>query len=344
MPRLTVAEIAELCGGEAEGDLTREITSANTLEEATSAQLAFAANRKAAAMAEQTKAGCLLVPFSFDRPLNQTIVRVKDPRGAFARVVRILYPQGELSSGIHPSAIIAPTAIIAPDCSIGPNVVIGGRACVASGCIIHAGCFLGSDVILRDCCLLHPNVTIYAGVRIGSRVILHAGCVIGADGFGFVFDGDNYDKFPQIGTVQIDDDVEIGANSCVDRATLGITRIGKGTKIDNLVHVAHNCQVGKHVVIAAQTGFSGGVRIGDYAVVGGQVGVGDKATIESKAVVGSGSGILTAKIVRAGEPVWGTPARPLKQHLEQLAALGKIPRALEELKELKERVGKIEKR
>ncbi|MFZ0594222.1 MAG: UDP-3-O-(3-hydroxymyristoyl)glucosamine N-acyltransferase [Bryobacteraceae bacterium] len=342
MPRLTVAEIAELCGGEAEGDLSREIASANTLEEATDAQLSFAATRKAVAMVEQSKAGCLLVPLGFDCPPNQTIIRVKDPRVAFARIIRILYPQ-DSPGGIHPTANIASSATIDRDCFVGPNVTIGENTRVGSRCTVQAGCVLGNDVILGDCCILHPNVTIYKGVRIGCRVILHAGCVIGADGFGFAFTGENYEKFPQIGTVQIEDDVEIGANSCVDRAALGVTRIGQGTKIDNLVHVGHNCEIGKHVVIAAQTGFSGGVKVGDFAVVGGQVGIGDKATIESKSVVGSGSGILTSKIVRAGDPVWGTPARPLKQHLEQLASLGKLPRALKELKELNQRVDRLEK-
>jgi UDP-3-O-[3-hydroxymyristoyl] glucosamine N-acyltransferase len=152
----------------------------------------------------------------------------------------------------------------------------------------------------------------------------------------------HYQKFPQIGDVEIGDDVEIGANTCIDRAALGTTRLGRGVKLDNLVHVAHNCQIGNHVVVAAQTGFSGGVIIGDYAVIGGQVGVGDKARIESKAVVGSGAGILTSKIVRAGQPVWGTPARPLREHLEQLAVLAKLPEMRAELRELSRRLARCE--
>ena len=152
-------------------------------------------------------------------------------------------------------------------------------------------------------------------------MVLHSGCVIGADGFGYVLTDGIYENFPQVGRVEIGDRVEIGANSCVDRAALGVTSIGDGSKLDNLVHVGHNCRIGRNVVVAAQTGFSGGVVVEDYAVIGGQVGVGDKARIESGAVVGSGSGILTSKIVRAGQPVWGTPARPLKEHLDQLAVL-----------------------
>jgi UDP-3-O-[3-hydroxymyristoyl] glucosamine N-acyltransferase len=180
-------------------------------------------------------------------------------------------------------------------------------------------------------------VTIYRGVTVGDRAVLHAGCVLGADGFGFVRAGDHYEKFPQIGRVKIGHDVEIGANSCVDRAALGVTEIGDGTKLDNMVHIGHNCRIGRHVVIAAQTGLSGGVVVEDYAVIGGQVGIGDKARIESGAVLGSGCGILTSKIVRKNQVVWGTPARPLKEHLEQLANLARLPELRKQIKELERR-------
>jgi UDP-3-O-[3-hydroxymyristoyl] glucosamine N-acyltransferase len=173
-------------------------------------------------------------------------------------------------------------------------------------------------------------------------VILHSGCVIGADGFGFVLAGERYEKFPQVGRVVIEDDVEIGANSCVDRAALGVTWIGQGAKLDNLVHVAHNCRIGRHVVVAAQTGFSGSVVVEDYAVIGGQVGIGDKARIERGAVLGSGCGILSSKIVRAGQVVWGVPARPLKEHLEQLANLARLGEMRKQLAELKRRLEELE--
>jgi UDP-3-O-[3-hydroxymyristoyl] glucosamine N-acyltransferase len=170
--------------------------------------------------------------------------------------------------------------------------------------------------------------------------VLHSGCVLGADGFGFVRGPNGYQKFPQIGRVEIGNDVEIGANSCVDRAALGVTRIGDGVKLDNLVHIAHNCSIGRNVVIAAQTGLSGGVVVEDYAVIGGQVGIGDKARIEAGAVLGSGCGILTSKIVRKGQVVWGTPARPLKEHLEQLANLARLPKLRKDVAELEKRVGR----
>lgn len=343
MPALTVAGIAELCGGEAEGELGREIRSVNALADAAEFELSFVNNRKAAAMAERSRAGCLLVPLSFPNSERRTIVRVVDPRVAAALVIRVLHPPQSIRSGVHPSASIALSAKLAPDCAVGANAVIGEFAQIGAGSVIGAGCVIQDDVIIGERCLLHANVTIYAGVRIGNCVALHSGCVIGADGFGFAFNGEYYEKFPQIGSVLIEEDVEIGANSCIDRAAFGVTRIGRGTKIDNMVHIAHNCDIGKHVVIAAQTGFSGAVTVGDYAVVGGQVGVGDKATIESRAIVGSGSGILTSKIVHAGEPVWGTPARPLRQHLEQLASAAKTPQVLKELKSLRERIEKLEK-
>jgi len=197
---------------------------------------------------------------------------------------------------------------------------------------------------LGEGCVLHPNVTIYDNVDIGRGTVLHAGVVIGADGFGYVMDNGRWTKFPQVGRVEIGEFVEIGANSCVDRAALGVTSIGEGTKLDNMVHVAHNCRIGRHVVVAAQTGFSGGVIVEDYAVVGGQVGVGDKARIEAHAVLGSGSGVLSSKIVRSGETVWGTPARPLRQHLEQLANLARLPELRRNVADLKRRLTELERR
>jgi UDP-3-O-[3-hydroxymyristoyl] glucosamine N-acyltransferase len=223
-----------------------------------------------------------------------------------AKAIVRLHPPVEQPAGIHPTAVIGADVRIGAGSSIGPGCTIGDR--------VHVG----------ERCVLHARVTIYHDVQVGDEVILHSGCVIGADGFGFVLAGGAYEKFPQIGRVEIGDRVEIGANSCVDRAALGVTSIGEGTKLDNMVHVGHNCRIGRHVVIAAQTGFSGGVVVEDYAVIGGQVGIGDKARIESGAVLGSGSGVLTSKIVRGGQVMWGTPARPLKEHLAQLAALSRL--------------------
>jgi UDP-3-O-[3-hydroxymyristoyl] glucosamine N-acyltransferase len=333
---MRVAEIAVHLKAPWEGRGDLEITGAAPLQSAGPQEIAFVGNRKAAAAADQSHAGCLLVTGDF--PQGRTLIRVAEPRGAFARVVGLLYPSRPLASGIHPSAVIAADSHIAPSAAVGPYATIGAGTRIGERSSIGATCSIGTSVRIGDDCVLHANVTIYDNVILGNRAVLHSGCVLGADGFGFVRTGDHYEKFPQIGRVQIGDDVEIGANSCVDRAALGVTEIGDGTKLDNMVHIGHNCCIGRHVVIAAQTGLSGGVVVEDYAVIGGQVGIGDKARIESGAVLGSGCGILTSKIVRKGQVVWGTPARPLKQHLQQLANLARLPELRKELAELEKRL------
>jgi UDP-3-O-[3-hydroxymyristoyl] glucosamine N-acyltransferase len=255
---------------------------------------------------------------------GQTIIESPQPRAHFAQALALLYPAPRICAGVHPSAVIEEGARIDRTAEVGAFVTIGRNARIGARTRIGAGSTIGADAEIGGDCVVHPRVSVYERITIGARCVIHSGAVIGADGFGFEMAGGAWNKVPQVGTIAIGDDVEIGANSCIDRATLGATVIGDGTKLDNMVHIGHNCRIGRHVVIAAQTGLAGGVSIGDYAVVGGQVGVGDKARIESKAIIGSGAGILTSKIVRAGEPVWGTPARPLRQYLEQLATLARL--------------------
>ncbi len=317
---MKVSEIAALLGAKFVGP-DRKISSAAAIDAATEAEIAFAATPRA--LSATSGAGCLIVGANLSpeaRPPGQAWIHAADPRTAFAQVAGALHPPLLPAIGAHAAAVVAPDAVVGVGTRIGP------------GCVVGSGVRLGRD------CVLHSNVTLYPGVTLGDRVILHAGCVLGADGFGFVFRGGRYEKFPQIGRVEIGDDVEIGANACVDRAALGVTRIGEGTKLDNIVHIGHNCQMGRHVVIAAQTGLSGGVVVGDYAVIGGQVGIGDKARIESGVVLGSGSGVLTSKIVRKGkEPLWGTPARPLREYLMQLATLAKLPALVRRLEEVEKK-------
>jgi UDP-3-O-[3-hydroxymyristoyl] glucosamine N-acyltransferase len=274
-----------------------------------------------------------VVPEDYGNESLGTVIRVRDPRAAVARAISRLHPRLDPQPGIHPSAIIGPGAVIAASAHVGPLVTMGTGVHIGEGSSIGAGSSIGDNVLIGAGCTLYPRVTIYGNVKLGTEVILHSGCVIGADGFGFVLTGGVYEKFPQIGRVEIGDRVEIGANSCVDRAALGVTSIGDGTKLDNLVHIGHNCRIGRHVVIAAQTGLSGGVIVEDYAVIGGQVGIGDKARIEAHAVLGSGSGVLTSKIVRGGQVMWGTPARPLKEYLEQLAVLSRMAKKRKQSKD-----------
>jgi UDP-3-O-[3-hydroxymyristoyl] glucosamine N-acyltransferase len=319
---MRVKELAQWLGVEFEGDGDVEITGVAALESAGPSDLSFINSRKAAL--QPTRAGCLIVPMDFAYSGQGAVIRDGSPRAAFARAIPRVRPALGPAPGIHLTAVIGEGTRIGAGSSIGPLVSIGRNVTIGEGCLVHA------------------NVTIYDEVTIGKGVILHSGCVIGADGFGFTMEGGRWEKFPQVGRVEIGDFVEIGANACVDRAALGVTSIGEGSKLDNMVHVGHNCRIGKHVVIAAQTGFSGGVVVEDYAVIGGQVGIGDKARIESGAVLGSGCGILTSKIVRAGQVVWGTPARPLKQYLEQLANLARLPELRKEFADIKRRLAKLE--
>ncbi|MGC8758953.1 MAG: UDP-3-O-(3-hydroxymyristoyl)glucosamine N-acyltransferase [Bryobacteraceae bacterium] len=323
---MKVREIAERLGLTWEGDGEREVLRVAPLDSAGSGELAFANSRRALREAQSSAAGCLLVPLDFENPGGRTVIRCPDPRAACARVIPWLHPIPHPPRGIHPAALIGDDCVIADDVSIGPLCVIGDGVRIGSGTV------------------LYPGVHVYPGVEIGQRCIIHSGAVIGADGFGFVFENGRYEKFPQVGRVVIGNDVEIGANSTIDRAALGVTSIGDGTKLDNLVHIAHNCRIGRHVVIAAQTGLAGGTVIEDYAVIGGQVGMGDNVTVKSGAVIGSGAGILSSKIVRGGGEVWwGTPARPLKEYLETLANLARLPQMRRELDELRRRVAELER-
>ena len=338
---MRVSEIAGELKAVWEGDGNLEISGVAPLESAEIQEIAFVGNQKATATAHLSHAGCLLVTTAF--PKGRTLIRVTDPRGACARTIELLYPPPPIKPGIHPSAVIAEGAKIATSVAIGPHATIGAGTQIGERSSIGPGCSIGSNVRIGDGCTLHANVTVYGDVTIGDRTVLHSGVVLGADGFGFILREGRYEKFPQIGRVEIGNDVEIGANSCVDRAALGVTVIDDGAKLDNMVHIAHNCRIGRHVVIAAQTGLSGGVVVEDNAIIGGQVGIGDKARIESGAMLGSGCGILTSKIVRKGAVVWGTPARPLKQYLEQLANLARLPELRTEVAELKKQLREMKK-
>jgi UDP-3-O-[3-hydroxymyristoyl] glucosamine N-acyltransferase len=338
-----VEELAHNLGVQYEGDGSVEIREAAPLDAAASGQLAFVASPKAAAAALNSSA-CLIVPPVYPRPQSQTILRADNPRAIFARALALLYPPETPRPSVHRSASIEASASIHPTVEIGPQVVVGAHSVIGAGVRLGAGCAVGSQVRIGAHSRLYPHVTIYDRVSIGENAVIHAGAVIGADGFGFAREDGRYRKFPQVGTVEIGDDCEIGANSCIDRAALGITRIGNGVKLDNMVHIAHNCQIGNNVVIAAQTGLSGGIVVEDDAVIGGQVGIGDKARIERGAVLGSGCGVLTSKIIRSGQVVWGTPARPLKEYLEQLALLAKLPDVRERLRDIAKRLEALENR
>jgi UDP-3-O-[3-hydroxymyristoyl] glucosamine N-acyltransferase len=336
---MTVEELARLLGGKLRGEGKRELRSIAALESAGPEELAYAEGPRARARAAASRAGAILVPPGAAVP-DKTTIAVPHPKFDFIRAAEALRPPARRAEGIHPTAIVSHEAALASGCSVGPYAVIERGARVAAGTSVGAGVWVGEGVELGDNCVLYPRVTIYSGVRIGNRVIIHSGAVIGSDGFGYVFAEGRHQKFPQVGKVVVGDDVEIGANTTVDRGSLGITTIGEGTKIDNLVQIAHNVRIGRHAVIAAETGISGSVEVGDYVVMGGQVGIGDHARIGARAVLGGGAGILPGKIVRPGTTVWGRPARPLDEFKRMYAHLSRLPALAERVKELSKGAGR----
>jgi UDP-3-O-[3-hydroxymyristoyl] glucosamine N-acyltransferase len=330
---MKVREIARLVGGEAQGELEKDISGVAALGTAGERDLAFAEGELALRRATGSSAGCVLVPEG-NAVEGRTTIAVKNLRLAFIRAAEALHPPPAARPGIHPTALIAAGARLGPGVGVGPYAVVESGAIVGAGTSLGAGAYLGEGVELGERCLLYPRVSVYPGVKVGNRVILHAGVVLGSDGFGYLFAEGRHQKFPQMGGLVIEDDVEIGANSTVDRGSLGTTRIGEGTKIDNLVQVAHNVTIGRHSVIAAQTGISGSTEIGDYVVMGGQVGIGDHARIEDGAVIGGGTGILPGKTVRKGSVMWGTPARPLSEFKKMYAQLSRLPALAQKVKEI----------
>jgi UDP-3-O-[3-hydroxymyristoyl] glucosamine N-acyltransferase len=336
----TVSELAAHVGGRVSGDPSIQIERVGSLESAGDGEIAYVEDQKFFEIAGTSKASCVIVPTG--AALNIACqIEVSKPKLAFALIAEILHPPKQRQPEIHESAVIAGSANIAQGVFIGAFVCIGEDSAIGSGTQIRAGAKIGDGVTIGDDCVIHPNVFLEDGVTIGSRVILHAGVVIGTDGFGYVRGDMGYHKFPQIGTVVIEDDVELGANTTVDRGALGRTRIGKGTKLDNMVHVGHNCDIGERVVIAAQTGISGSVIIEDDCVIGGQVGFGDHIRVQSGAVIGSKAGVLPGKIVRPGV-WWGIPIQPLDEYKRLNAHLSRVPHIREELKSLQARVKELE--
>lgn len=349
---LTIADLASFVNGRLIGDGSVHIGAVADVEVANTGEIAYIEDAKFFEAGKSSKASCLIVPPEFVASVNDSLINnefrpalieVKKPKLAFALMAGVLHPQKRREPFVHASAVIAQTADIALTAFIGSHVAIGEKTVVGTGTRIEAGVVIGDNVRIGKDCVLHPGVTLYDDLTIGDRVVLHAGVVIGADGFGYVRDDMAYHKFPQRGTVVIEDDVEMGAHTCVDRAALGQTRIGRGTKLDNLVHVGHNCDIGERVVIAAQTGISGSVTIEDDVVIGGQVGFGDHIRVMSGAVIGSKAGVLPGKIVRPGV-WWGIPIQPLDEYKRLNAHLARVPELREEIKELKRQLDELKSR
>jgi UDP-3-O-[3-hydroxymyristoyl] glucosamine N-acyltransferase len=334
---LSLPQIAEAVGAEIAGPDRGRILISRVANAATADahSLVFAESIAALQQALESAAAVVLTTPTLGRTADnpaKPLLLVSQPRLAFARIAQKLRPPAS-NPGIHPTAVVAATAQIASGVFVGPYAVIGEHAAVGERTSIGAGCVLAERVRIGDDCDLFPNVVVYAGTALGNRVIVHAGCVLGSDGFGYVRDTETgeYTQFPQQGTLCIEDDVEIGANTTIDRGAFEETRIEWGTKLDNLVHIGHNVRIGRNVVIAAQTGISGSSVVGHGAVLGGQVGIGEHADVGANVILGGGAGVLSKKKLRgAGMVFWGRPAQPLREYLKGLASLARLSRKAKE--------------
>ena len=333
----TLRDLAEKLGCRLLGDSSITVTSVSSLQSAASHSLVFVEDAQHLATALGSSAAAVIAGEFAASATSKPILISEQPRLTFARAARLLRDR-DRNRGIHPSAIVPASAEIGRNVAIGARAILGEHVKVGDETTIGSGSVIGDDggyavggdaVKIGSHCRIDPNVTIYPNTTLGDRVIVQAGAVLGSEGFGYVRDSETgrYEQSPQIGRLVIEDDVEIGANSTIDRGALDETRIRRGTKIDNLVHIGHNVQIGRDVVIAAQTGLSGSAVVEDNVIIGGQVGIADHVRIEEGAILGAQSGIPTKKVIRGkGVVFWGTPARPIREYLRELAFLSRSAR------------------
>jgi UDP-3-O-[3-hydroxymyristoyl] glucosamine N-acyltransferase len=318
---MKASELAERLSAQWLGSGNPEITGVANIAGAGPASVVFAEDEASLAAALRSSAAAVLASHGEGR-----VLRAAQPRLAFAQAARLLRGEPPVAL-IHATSVIASDAVLGVDASVHAHAVIEAGAVVGTGSIIGSGAVVGAGVRIGSHCRIYPRVVIYPGVTLGDRVVVHAGAVLGADGFGYVRDrmSGAYTQFPQQGTLVLEDDVEVGANTTIDRGALEETRIGRGTKLDNLIHIGHNCRVGSDVVIAAQTGISGSSSVGNGAILGGQVGMGDHAMVGPGVILGGQAGILPKKrLLGPGIVFWGTPAKPLRQYLKELALVARL--------------------
>jgi UDP-3-O-[3-hydroxymyristoyl] glucosamine N-acyltransferase len=331
---LTVQELAALVGGQfVSGDGSKTITGGAAIADAGEGQVTFFGNSKYLGALKTCRATAALVPLDFSETIPPIAIRVENPSLAFARLAARFAPASlKFAPGVHPSAVIGHGVTLGEDVSVQPGAVIEAGASIGARTVIGAHGYVGHEAKVGEDCFLHPRVTVGARCLLGHRVILHSGVVLGTDGFGYEFSGGKHVKIPQTGIVQLDDDVEVGANSTIDRARFGRTWIGEGTKIDNLVQIAHNVVVGKHSVIVALSGIAGSVKIGNYVTIAGQVGIVGHVEIGDQATLAAKSGV--SKSVPPGEVHWGSPSLPIKEAKEQVAYVRRLPKLYERVKRL----------
>ncbi|MCB1061080.1 MAG: UDP-3-O-(3-hydroxymyristoyl)glucosamine N-acyltransferase [Calditrichaeota bacterium] len=336
MPTISAADLAKLVGGKLVGDGTRVLSSVAPLDLAVQESASFLSNARYFRQLESTAAGVVFVTVGTVRS-GGDYIEVADSYTAFVKALEYFNPPAKFEAGIHPSATVANDAVVGKDVYVGPNCVIESQSHIGDGTVLEGNVFVGRKCSIGSGCHLHPQVAIRHECKLGNRVTLHCGVIVGSDGFGFAPEDGTYKKIPQIGNVVIEDDVEIGANTTIDRATMGETRIGQGSKIDNLVQIAHNVKIGRHCVVAAQAGVSGSTQLGDYCRVGGQAGFVGHIKIGNGAAFGAQSGISSD--VKDGEILSGSPARPHGLWKRMEVALPRLPELLRRVKRLEEHLG-----
>ena len=335
MANRTAGDLAEFLGCPLQGERAVTLKGVASPEAAQADDLVYVDSRRHLKRVVRSNARCVIT--SSDLALSgKTLIVAEQPKLAFARAAAWLVPPFPIASGVHPTAVIAESAHLDRGTLVGPFVVIEEEVEIGEETQIGAFCFVGRGTRLGRACRLYPRVTLYAGVKMGSNVIVHSGAVLGCDGFGYVTDQGKHWKFPQAGTLEIADDVEIGANATIARGSLGITRLATQVKLDNLVHLAHNVQVGERTLVAAQTGIAGSSLIGSDVIIGGQVGIADHCQLEAGCIAGAQAGIPSGKIIRRGQTVWGTPASPIQRFKEQYGWFTRLPGLAERVRKLEE--------
>lgn len=342
MTSISLSELAQLCEARLEGDAALLVTGPSSLEDAEATEISFLAERRYLPRLSETRACAVVVPEGVEAPRpGLALLRCADPQRAFSRIVQAFAPApGRPSQGVHPSAVVEPGACIAETASIGPLAVVGADAEIGEGAILHARVTVGARAKVGENSELHPGVVLYANVEVGARCIIHGGAVLGSDGFGFEPGSSGWEKTPQGGTVIVEDDVEIGANVTIDCARFKATRIGCNVKIDNLVHVAHNVQLGRSSMLLAQSAVAGSTTVGPWAIIAGQSGIGGHLSIGEKARVGAASAVFRS--VPPGEDWWGVPATTKVDAIKRTKAAERVQDLAAELRELRSRLQRLE--
>lgn len=334
-------QIADFLGGTVEGNPQASVNTFAKIEEGQPGAISFLANPKYAHYIYETRSTIVLVNRDFqpEQPVTTTLVRVDNAYESIARLLTLYESMTKRREGIHPLAFVSETAEVADDVYVGAFAYIGDGAKVGSGTQVYPHVVIEERATVGDECILYPNVSIYHDCKVGNRCIFHSGVVIGADGFGFAPSAEGYNKIPQIGIVTIEDDVELGANTCIDRSTMGATIIRKGVKLDNLVQIAHNCEVRSHTVMSAQTGVAGSTKIGEWCMFGGQVGINGHIEVADRTQLGAQSGLMANK--KAGATMMGSPAFDVKQYMKASALYRRLPDLFDELKALRKEVAEL---